>query len=239
MFARAKVAATKAPDIDDSGADAHAMLAYVRLVYDWDWQDALQLLLRAIELGPNLARGHYVYSQWFLTQKLYEGARREARLALDIEPLSMTFGNHLALVHYFSGHYDEAIELFREAGELNPLSWYVHISLAFIYAQKCMWKEAKEEIETGRKLANNDLRSEASFGILNVMTGELVEARRILDKLTQESKPPGFPLAVQCAALHALLGEKDEAFACLEMGRQGRGVELAYLAISREFESLS
>jgi hypothetical protein len=38
MFARAKVAATKALDIDDSGADAHATLAFIRLVYDWAWQ---------------------------------------------------------------------------------------------------------------------------------------------------------------------------------------------------------
>jgi tetratricopeptide (TPR) repeat protein len=238
MFARAKVAATKALNIDDSGADAHATLAYVRLVYDWDWPGALLLLLRAIELGPNLARGHYVYSQWFLTQKLYEEARREARFALDIEPLSMMFGNHLALVHYFSGHYDEAVEQFREAGELNPLSWSVHLSLAFTYAQKCMWKEAKEEIEKSRKLANNDLRTEASFGIFSAMAGELVEARRMRDKLRQELKPPGFPLAYQCAALHALLGEKDEAFTCLDMARQGRAVELPYIAIAHELKSL-
>jgi tetratricopeptide (TPR) repeat protein len=199
---------------------------------------ALQLLLRAIEPGPNLARGHYVYSHWFLTQKLYGEARREARLALDIEPMSMTFGNQLALVHYFSRHYDEAIEQFHEAGELSPLSGSVHLSLAFTYDQKCMWKEAKEEIEKGLKLANNDLRSEAGYGMVSAMAGELVEARKMRDKLKQELKPPGFPLAYQCAALHALLGEKDEAFACLDMARQGRAVELSYLAIARELESL-
>ena len=238
MFARAKVAATKALDIDDNGADAHATLAYIRLVYDWDWQGALQLLLRAIELGPNLARGHYVYSHWFLTQGQYEEAKREARLALDIEPLSMTFGNQLALVHSFSGHYDEAIEQFRESGELSPLSGSVHLLLAFTYALKCMWKEAKEEIEKGLKFADNDLRSEASFGVVSAMAGDLVEARRILDKLRQQLRPPGFPLAFQCAELHALLGEKDEVFACLDMALQGRAVELPYLAIARELESL-
>ena len=169
MFARAKVAATKALDIDDSGADAHATLAYVRLVYDWDWQGALQLLLRAIELGPNLARGHYVYSHWFLTQELYEEAEREARLALDIDPLSMTFSHQLAMVHYFSRHYDEAIEQFRETLELSPVTGSVHLFLGFAYAQKCMWKEANEEIDTGLKLANDDLRSEASFGVFRAM----------------------------------------------------------------------
>jgi TolB-like protein/Tfp pilus assembly protein PilF len=238
MFARAKVAATKALDIDDSGADAHATLAYIRLVYDWDWQGALQLLLRAIELGPNLARGHYVYSNWFLTQELYEEAEREARLALDIDPLSMTFSHHLGMVHYFSRHYDEAIEQFRETLELYPLAEPVHLFLGFSYAQKCMWKEAKEEIDSGLESANDDLRSEASFGIFRAMAGELVEARRIRDKLRQELKPSGFPLAFECASLHALLGEKDEAFACLDIARQGRDVAIAYLAVAQELESL-
>jgi TolB-like protein/DNA-binding winged helix-turn-helix (wHTH) protein/Tfp pilus assembly protein PilF len=238
MFARAKVAATKALDIDDSGADAHATLAYIRLVYDWDWQGALQLLLRAIELGPNLARGHYVYSHWLLTQKMYEEARKEARLALDIDPLSMTFCHQLAFVYYSSRHYDEAIKQSREAGELSPLSGSTHLFVAFAYAQKCMWKEAKEEIERGLESTSNDLRSEANYGIFSAMTGELVKARRVRDKLRQELKPPDFPLAFQCAAIHALLGEKDEAFACLDMARQGRAVELAYLAATQELESL-
>lgn len=237
MFARAKVAATKAVDIDGSGADAHATLAHVRLVYDWDWQGALQLLRRAIELGPNLARGHYVYSHWFLTQELYEEAEREARIALDIDPLSMTFGHQLGMVHYFSRHYDEAIEQFCETLELYPLAGPVHLFLGFAYAQKCMWKEAKEEIDSGLKSANDDLRSEASLGIFRAMAGELVEARRIRDKLRQELKP-GFPLAFECASLHALLGEKDEAFACLEMARQGRDVAIAYVAVAQELESL-
>ena len=238
MFARAKVAATKALDIDDSGADAHAMLAYIRLVHDWDWHGALQLLLRAIELGPNLARGHYVYSHWLLTLELYEEAEREARLALDIDPLSMTFSHQLAMVHYFSRHYDEAIEQFREAIELYPLSGPGHLFLGFAYAQICIWKEAKEEIEKSLRLSYNDLQSEASLGIFSAMAGELVEARIVLDKLTQELKPPGFTVAYQCASLHALLGEKDEAFACLDMARQGHSVGLPYIAIAQEFESL-
>lgn len=70
------------------------------------------------------------------------------------------------------------------------------------------------------------------------MAGELVEARRIRDKLIQQLKPPGFPLAYQCATIHALLGEKDEAFACLDMARQGHSIQLAYIAIAQELESL-
>jgi hypothetical protein len=101
-----------------------------------------------------------------------------------------------------------------------------------------MWIEAKEEIDSGLKWTNDDLRREVSFGIFRAMAGELVDARRIRDKLRQELKPSGFPLAYECASLHALLGEKDEAFACLEMARQGRDVAIAYLAVAQELDSL-
>jgi TolB-like protein len=237
-FVRAKAAAVKALDIDDSDVGAHATLAFVRLYYDLDWPGARKESLRAIELGPNLASGHYVYSHWFLTQELYEDAGREAKLALEIDPLSMRCGLQLGLVHYSSRQYDKAIDQFRETAELYPLSATVHQSLAFLYARKCMWKEAKEEMEKGLELANNDLRSEALFGILSAMAGELVEARRIRDKLIQQLKPPGFPLAFQCAAIHSFLGEKDEAFACLDMARQGHSIQLAYVGIAQELESL-
>ena len=104
-FVRAKAAAVKALDIDDSDVGAHATLAFVRLYYDLDWPGAQKESLRAIELGPNIASGHYVYSHWFLTQELYEEARREARLALEIDPLSMRCGHQLGLVLYSSRQY--------------------------------------------------------------------------------------------------------------------------------------
>jgi tetratricopeptide (TPR) repeat protein len=238
IFARAKAAAAKALDIDDGDVGAHATLAYVRLVYDWDWQGAHEESLRAIELGPNLAKGHWVYSHWYLTQGLYQEAMREAKVALDLDPLSVQFNYQVGAIRFFSRRYDQAIEQLHATNELDPFFAPSHQLLAATYAQKGMRQEAIAEIEKGLMLANNGLRSEALFGVLSAMAGELVEARRILDKSTPELKPPGFSLAYPCAGLHALLGEKDEAFACLDMARQGRSVQLAYVAIAPELESL-
>ena len=238
IFARAKAAAAKALDIDDGDVGAHATLAYVRLVYDWDWRGAQQESLRAIELGPNLTPGHWVYSHWYLTQGLYQEAMKEARLALDLDPLSVQYNYQVGAIHFFSRQYNHAIEQLHATNELDPFFVPSHQLLAATYAQKGMRHEAVLEIEKCLKLANKGLRAEASFGVLSAMAGELVEARRILDKSTQELKPPGFSLAYHCAGLHALLGENDEAFACLGMARQGRSVQLAYVAITQELESL-
>ena len=146
IFTRAKAAAVKALEIDDGQADAHAALAFVRLVYDWDWHGAEVELLRAIEIGPNLAGGHYVYSHWYLTQKLYAEAITEANLVLDIDPLSVRFNYHLGAIHYFSRRYDQAIQRLHETSELDPLFVPAHQLLAFAYARKGMMHEAMAEV---------------------------------------------------------------------------------------------
>jgi Tfp pilus assembly protein PilF len=52
-MAKAKSAATKALEIDDSIAEAHASLAFVRRYYDWDWPGAEKAFQRAFQLNPN------------------------------------------------------------------------------------------------------------------------------------------------------------------------------------------
>ncbi len=54
MFSRAQAAARKAVEIDDSVADAHAVLSFTRMVVDWDFAGAEYEALRAIELGPRM-----------------------------------------------------------------------------------------------------------------------------------------------------------------------------------------
>jgi len=236
IFPRAKAAAVKALDIDDSEANAHATLAYIHLVYDWDLQGARKELLRAIELGPNLANGHWVYSHWYLSQGLYKEAMREARAALDLDPLSVQFIYQVGAIHFFSRQYDQAIEQLAATNELDPTFAPSHQLLAAAYAQKGMRREAMAEIEEGAALAKNDPRSTALWGVLSAMTGDMVRARKVLDGLRQAKSLPHF--AYQCAGIHALLGEKDEAFACLDVARRGRSVRLAYIAIAPELESL-
>jgi tetratricopeptide (TPR) repeat protein len=238
IFTKAKAAALKALEIDDGQADAHSALAFIRLVYDWDWQGSDVELLRAIRLGPNLAGGHYVYSHWYLTQKLYEEAITEANLALDIDPLSVYLRYHLGAIYYFSRQYDEAIERLGETCELDPLFVHAHQLLARAYARKGMQDDAMAEVEKGLNLAKNDLRGKAFGGMVSALMGRSIEARKILGELAQDSGPPNFSSAYQCALLHALLGDTNEAIACLDKAREGRAVALAYVAATPEVESL-
>jgi TolB-like protein/DNA-binding winged helix-turn-helix (wHTH) protein/Tfp pilus assembly protein PilF len=233
---KAKAAALKAVGIDDNEANAHATLAYVRLVYDWDWQGAHKELLRAIELGPNLGPPHYVYSHWYLTQGLYAEAFREGKLASTIDPLSVQFHYHVGVVHYFGRQYDRAIEQLQKTTDLDPNFGPAHQSLAVAYARKGVSADTAE-LRKSLEPAKNNLHG-ALLGMLCALTGKPEEARAILIKLKQDVEPPNFPSAYYCAALHALLGDRDEAFAYLDQARRGRSVQLAYVAVAPELDSL-
>ena len=238
-FAKAKAAARKALEIDDRSANAYAILAYVRLISDWNWKGAHDALLRAIEISPNLAGGHYVYSYWYLTLGLFEEALLEARLALDLDPLSAKLSLHLGLIHYFARRYDQAIEQFNKTRELDPSFNFVAYWFAFAYARLGMQQKAVAELDKGVVLTATDgLVRKGARGMVDAMSGKRPEAQRILDELTQELKPPDFLFAYPCAVIHSLLGEIDEALACLEMCLQGRAPQLPWLAADPDFDSL-
>jgi TolB-like protein/DNA-binding winged helix-turn-helix (wHTH) protein len=237
-FPKAKAAALKALEIDEGVAEAHVTLGFVRLVYDWDWLGAHEAMLRTVELAPNLSDGHSAYSMWYLTQGLFAEALAEAKLALVIDPLAARFSFQAGWVLYFSRLYDQAIEQFHKSIELDPLFPPAHQFLAFAYAQKGMRHNAVAELEKGLEFAKDDIRSKALWGIVDALTGEPAAAREVLASLRPEVGPPNFAAAYHCAVLCALLGEKDEAFACLEMARLGRAIQLIYLAIAPNFDRL-
>jgi len=237
-FAKAKASAVKALEIDDGIANAHAILGFVRLVYEWDWEGSRAELRRATELAPNLAAGHYAYSHWYLSKQLYEEALSEANVALDIDPLSVTFNYQVGAVRYYARQYSQAIEQLQKATELNPLFVPAYEVLAFAYARDGMSRAATAQAEKALQLLGGDLRGKAIWAGVSALIGNQDEARKVLHEIEKESRPPYSPDAVQCAWIHKMLGQRNEALDWLEKALQGRTGSLIYLAAQPEFQDL-
>src|SRR5437660_6137413 len=58
---RAKAAALKAIELDDTLAEPHAALAFIAETHEWDWATAEREYKRALELNPGDARAHHWY----------------------------------------------------------------------------------------------------------------------------------------------------------------------------------
>nr|MDQ5872187.1 protein kinase [Acidobacteriota bacterium] len=77
-FPKAKAAASKALEIDDSLAQAHATLASVHQHSDWDFSAAEKEYRRAIELDPKYPTAHHWYSLFLSELGRHEPAIAEA-----------------------------------------------------------------------------------------------------------------------------------------------------------------
>src|SRR5690242_16786694 len=108
-FPKAKAAAMKALEIDDTLAEAHAALAYVVYYADWDWPRAEREFKRAIELNPNSALAHDRYAKCLNTRLRFKESMSEAQRAQELDPLSPEIVSELGSVLLLARRYDESI----------------------------------------------------------------------------------------------------------------------------------
>jgi serine/threonine-protein kinase len=142
---RAKTEALKALELDSELAEAHAILGFIYLSYDWDWPAAERRFKRAIELNPNCAEAHYPYACYLSALGRHEEAVAEAKCALDLDPLSGITNANMAYILYAAQRYDEAIEQCRKALQIGPDSLYPHLHLWRSFTEKKTYKEALDE----------------------------------------------------------------------------------------------
>src|SRR5437868_1572336 len=89
-FSKAKEAALKAIEMDDSLAEAHASLGFVHYHYDWDWAAAEKEFKRAISLNPRSAQSYTLYTHFLGGMGRYDEAQIQGRRALELDPLSVS-----------------------------------------------------------------------------------------------------------------------------------------------------
>src|SRR5262249_19023390 len=86
LLQKAQASAERALSIDPQLAEAHAVLAMVRLSYRWDRAGSEQEIREALRLNPSSALSHQYYSTTLTTMGKFDEAIGEARRALGAGP---------------------------------------------------------------------------------------------------------------------------------------------------------
>ncbi|HSA93355.1 MAG TPA: protein kinase [Terriglobales bacterium] len=141
-YARARVAASRALELDDSLAEAHLALAGVKGEWDWDWEGGLREFKRALELNPNYANGHCWYSSHLSQMGRHAEAIAEARLGERLDPFSQVCGSTVADALFYARRYDECIAQARKLIQARPNAVGEYFVLRDCYAAKGMFDEA-------------------------------------------------------------------------------------------------
>ena len=212
--ARARAAAQKAVELDDTLAEAHTSLAYV-FFYDFENAQSVKEFERAISLNPNYAMAHLWYGLGPLSAMgEFERAIAEEKRALELDPISPIINADLGTVYTLARRYDEAIAQLRDTVEMNPQFYGGHRCLGWALELKGATGEAIAEYHKAFELSDDPMmlamlaHAEASIGKQN-------QARQILGQLTEEAKARYVP-AYAFAVIYLALGEKDHALDWLE-----------------------
>jgi TolB-like protein/DNA-binding winged helix-turn-helix (wHTH) protein/Tfp pilus assembly protein PilF len=234
---QAKAAATRALAIDDSFGEAHAALAHVIELYDWDWQGAEKEYRRALELNPNDAMAHLWYGEYLQVMGRNEEGIVQLRQAMALDPLNVLHMGELGGLFFTARQYEEANRAFQKALELEPDYSWSHLGFGEIYREHKMYREAIAELEKSVNLSNRNETSMASLGKVLGDSGRNQEARKILEELKERSKQRYIsPYLV--ALVQIGLGKHDQAIASLERGYMNRDQWMMYLKVDPRLDDL-
>ncbi len=206
---RARAAAERALQLDDTLADAHLALAVLEGYRDFQWQAAERRMKRALALNPNFALAHFHMAWLHALFGRMEEAIAAGKRARQLDPLSDIY--HWAADFYrMAGRYEEAIAETRRALEMNPNLFNSRIVLASTYTDQGKHEEAIAEYKKAIAIAPG---MKGYLGIGYAMAGRTEEARKVLSEF-ESMKLTGWT-AHWRASINTLLGNKDEAFRML------------------------
>jgi len=207
----------------------------VSFIYKWEWVEADRELRRAITLDSTYATAHQWYSIFLNCMGKKEQAITSARIAADLEPLSLLLNVNFADILYFSGRYDEAMTHVRTTLEVEHY-FLAHLLIGRIYAAKEMYAEALESIETAIGMEGRYPELVGALGYVYGMMGQNQKAREILAEL-KEIAEKEFVAPTFLAEVCLPLGDYDKALEYAEEFFRMRG-ELAELLVGPRFGPL-
>ena len=217
----ARNAAEKAIELNTENAQAHMMLAYIKLFSDWNWDAALIEYDKAIKYGLSDQNEFITYYYIFIKED-FERAIQVSKRVAETDPLDVHTHWQLGLIYYFARNFEEAIVAFNKALEIDSNFGEAirYRGLALGYLGK--YNEALTDINralgltSGQGLANLDLL------VVKILMGKKEEVLAVIKKSKyMDSSDP--------ALLFSLLNMPQEAIYWLDKAYEERSVTMVTL----------
>ncbi len=214
-YDKARVAALKALELDNTLSDAYTSLAYEKYVNERDMSAADANYQQALMLDPNNANAHHWYALYLSAMKRPEEAIAHIRRAMELDPLSIAIHYNAAWIYMAAGRDDEALSLAKRALELDQNCAPAHGTLAVVYVAKAMYGQAISEFQLAQKLRGEYSPYAVEVAHTYALEGKTEKARSLLasllsDRHWEDVAPYTF------AVTYAALGQKDDAFRWLK-----------------------
>ncbi|NOR14065.1 MAG: protein kinase [Candidatus Aminicenantes bacterium] len=230
-FPKAREAVKKAIEIDDTLGDAHASLASILAIYDWDWGNAEQEFKRAIELAPGSSYIRVYYSIFLTLRKRFDEAVIQSKKAQSLDPISGPCSIQVGHVLYHARRYDEAIEEFQKRLVIEPNDWFARHHLSEVYLEKSRIKEALTEIDKSVELSGGVPMNLASAAMTHYRFGDKKVADDLFEKLKARAGQE-YIQPIAFAFIHWVREEMDQAFEWVKKAYEERDSFLPWIRVT-------
>ena len=234
---KAKAAALKAIELDDTLAEAHAVLGLIIFWYDWDWNAAEIQYKRALELDPNSADALQFYAHLLSCTGRHAEALAKIKRARELDPLNLRINALEGLFLLHAGKTDEAIAALQKTLELDSNYRLANMFIARAYIEKGMFAEAIAATRKARELFS-DSSEPIAFGVYALTkSGKFTAARAALDELLISSETRYVP-PYNIALIYNALGEDGKALDYLEKSFAEKDVRMVFLKVEPKWNNL-
>lgn len=228
--ARARAAAEKALQLDESLGEAHTTLARIEMAFDWNWSAAEERFARAVELSPEYLTARLWRANFFCAAGRFDEAIAEIEHARAIDPLSVPTLTASGWIHYMARRFDDSIARYREALEIDPGFAHARRQIAMPYEQA-----GKIELAIATLHEMNDQLTIALLAHAYASAGKKREARDAMARLAPETNSA---LLQIIAATQLQLGDRAAVLAFLNRAVDAKASTLMWLGVDPWFDAM-
>lgn len=236
-FAAAKKSAHRAIAIDPNSSEAYASLAFAVWAFDWNFDEAERLFLKAIRLNPNNVKAHEWYSYLLSSTARHDEAIEEMNRAEQLDPSSPSVKTMFGFCFYNARRYEEGLEKTRAAISIDPDYYLPLQGLGWVCPPLGLFDEAVKGCRRAVEISDEMSFNKFSLATALIAAGEREEARRIALEIEERSLDSIIP-AYFLSLIYALLGEEKTAFEWLDKAIQERGYWTLWLNVEPRFDYL-
>ena len=229
IYPKAKAAAERSLELDDTLAEAHAAMACIMHNYEWDWSGADVEIETAIRLNPGYATAYQWKAEFLITRGKFAEAVEAMNKARELDPLSLFMNARMGLAFYYARRYDEAKAILETTLEVDPDFAQARYFLSLVYSMEKRYDEAVDLLP--------DESFRAWVAILHAWSGNDGEAHAVMDGVLSRGKG-GYEMPSIRAAFCFALGDLDGCFEWMNRAVEKKDSSLLNLVRSPKTDSL-
>ena len=229
-------ASARAVLLNSSLPEAQVALGAILSLLQWDWDSGEEALVRSIQLDSHDPVGRVAYGIHLACRGRLDRAVAEVESALELDPASLFPNFVLGWLYGLNGRFDAAIAQHLLVSRLATDSGLPALGLAIAYSGQGQYAEAIGQLANATRTRCGSLLH-GQLGYCYARLGRREDALQELGILTKRSEASSVS-PISFAAIHAGLGERAQALACLERASELRDPWLPIQLLSAEFDSL-